>query len=165
MAEAVLDWPEIRDAMKAELEDVQNSAGAPAFVQVIAGEPMGLPLGGPYACFWYLGRADAREGRMSLGNVMYAARWQVMGLWPAQAERVTLGDWEADIATVDTNIRRRFRANSTINSSVTDLDILDSQLDYGELPYPGGGGAVGLYRVLQMEVRLDNLEGEAIAHG
>lgn len=166
MAEAVLDWMEIRDAMKEELELVQNSAGAPAFAQVIPGEPIGLPLGGPYCCFWYLGRTDAREGRMTLGNVMYAARWQVMCLWPIQVERATLADWEADIATVDTNIRRRFRANSTINSTVTDLDILDSQLDYGELPggrNPDGGVALFLYRVLQMEVRLDNLEGEEIA--
>ena len=120
MAEAVLDWPTIMTAIQAELAAVVNTAGAPAFGEnVIAGEPIGLPLGGPYACFWYLGRENARTANgapASYGNVMYAARIQVMCLWPRQ-DRATLAAWEADIATIDTNIRRRFRANSTTSTA------------------------------------------------
>ena len=99
---------------------------------------------------------------MPLGNGMSAARFQIMALWPMQAERSKLGAWEADIATIDTAIRRALRADSTVNSAVTDLDITDSQLGYGDLPVAGQAGTLGLYRVLQMELRLDNLEGEAI---
>jgi len=161
MAEAVLDWQTIFAAIESELRAVTNTAGETAFLDVIQGEPMGLPIGGPYACFWYLGRTDSMSGNETYGNVMYAARVQVACLWPMQAERVTIGDWEADMATVDTNIRRAFRANSTINSNLTDLDISDSSLDYGTLP--ASAGKAGIYRVLMFELRLDNLEGEAIS--
>lgn len=165
MAEQVPVWADVFSAIQAELEAVTNTAGGPAFADVIQGEPIGLPLGGPYACFWYLGRTDA-SGGATFGNIMYAARIQIMCLWPMRAERETLGAWEADIATIDTSIRRRFRANSVINSNLTDLDILDSQVSYGDLPSSQaapGTSARNLYRVLQMELRLDNLEGEAIA--
>lgn len=160
MAEAVLNWPEIMAAIKAELEAVENSANAPAFQLVVMGEPIGAVLGGPHCYAWYLGRTNAREGEKTLRNIMYAARIQIMALWPRQ-DISTVETWEADIATVDTNIRRAFRANSTINSNVTDLDITDSQVDYGDLP--AAEGRRMLYRVLQFELRLDNLEGEAIS--
>lgn len=168
MTEQVPDWTTIFDAIETELTAVLNTAGAPAFLEVIQGEPIGLPLGGPYCCFWYLGRtkASTAPAEETYGNVMYAGRIQIACLWPMQAERETLGAWEADIATIDTSIRRAFRANSVINSNLTDLKILDSQLGYGDLPQsqaaPNTSGR-SLYRVLQLELRLDNLEGEAIA--
>lgn len=162
MTETVLSWPTLMDAIAAELAAVTDTNGNLAFT-VIQGEPIGLPLGGPYACFWYLGRTVADQGPQTLTNVMYAARVQVLCLWPVQAERGTLAQWEADIATVDTSIRRRLRANSTVNSNVTDLDILDSDVAYGDLPVGTAGPQRALYRVLQMELRLDNLEGEAIS--
>lgn len=164
MAEAVLDWAVILDAIRQELEAVVNADGRQAFVQVFIGEPIGLPLGGPYACAWYLGREDSRAGRATLGNIMYAAKIQILCLWPMQVERATLESWEADIATVDTNIRRAFRGNATINSNLTDLDISDSENSYGDLP--GAGSAANsrfVYRVLQFVLTLDNLEGEPIA--
>lgn len=163
MAEAVLNWTDIFNAIQAELEEVTNSAGAPAFEIVIPGEPIGLPPGGPYCCFWYLGRTDSgRTGgaNASFGNVMYAARIQVAAYWPAQVERSTVGTLEADIATIDTNIRRAFRANSTINNALTDLDITDSDVDFGGFPLSTNQA---LYRYLMFELRLDNLEGEAIS--
>lgn len=164
MTEAVLDWPAIMTAVREELEGVTNSNAMPAFAQVFIGEPIGLPPGGPYACAWYLGRTDSRSGRGTLGNIMYAARIQVLALWPVQAERATLENWEADIATVDTNIRRAFRANSTINSNLTDLDISDSENGYGDLPTGiRADSPRALYRVLQFVLTLDNLEGEAIS--
>lgn len=161
MTETVLDWQTIFAAIESELRAVTNTAGSAAFLDVIQGEPIALPIGGPYACFWYLGRTDSRAGQATLGNVMYAARIQIACLWPMQVERATLGDWEADMATIDTSIRRALRANSNVNSNVTDLDISDSTLDYGSLP--AAAGKAGIYRVLMMELRLDNLEGEAIA--
>lgn len=167
MAEAVLNWTTIMEAIQDELEAVLNAAGATAFAQVFMGEPIGLPLGGPYACAWYLGRTLATTAAGAYethGNVMYASRIQIACLWPMQAERATLESWEADIATIDTNIRRAFHANRTINSNVTDLRIQDSDNGYGDLPGAGGNGNQRfLYRVLQMELRLDNLEGEAIS--
>lgn len=163
MSEQVPVWADVFSAIDTELTAVLNTAGDAAFVDVIQGEPIGLPLGGPYVCFWYLGRTDASAGKLTLGNVMYAARIQILCLWPMQAERATLGAWEADIATIDTSIRRRFRANSVINSNLTDLDIGDSQLGYADLPIASGSNTRGLYRVLSMELQLDNLEGEAIS--
>lgn len=166
MAEQVPVWEDIFDAIEAELRAVLNTSGEIAFTDVIRGEPAGLPLGGPYAVFWYLGRTDsprAAGSRATLGNVMYAARIQIMCLWPQRVERSVLGAWEADIATIDTAIRRQFRANSVINSNLTDLDITDSDVSYGTLPIPAPQGSRGLYRMLQFELVLDNLEGEAIA--
>jgi hypothetical protein len=165
MAEAVLNWSDIFAAIKAHLEAETNDAGGQRFAEVFIGEPQGLPPGGPYACAWYLGRmtASTATGDETYGNVMYAARVQIMGFWPSQPERVTLPEWEADIAGADTSIRRRFRGDSTLNSEVTDLKITESNVDYGDLPIPGKAGVRALYRVLQFELRLDNLEGEAIA--
>lgn len=171
MAETVFDWPAIFDAIEAELVAIQNSAGQAAFQQVIIGEPAGLPLQQkPIACAWYLGRTAptfADSDRTFL-NMMYAARVQIMVLWPIQIERVTLESWEADIATIDTNIRRALRSNSVLGGECTDLDILDSDVTYGELPRPTPPGQAqvwGLYRVLSMELRLDNLEGEEFGDG
>ncbi len=163
MAEAVLNWTDIFNAIQADLEAVTNSAGAPAFEIVIPGEPIGLPVGGPYCCFWYRGRIPATKAggaRATFGNVMYAARIQVAAYWQRQNERSTVGTLEADIATIDTNMRRAFRANSTINNNLTDLDITDSEVDFGGFPLSGNQA---LYRYLMFELRLDNLEGEAIA--
>lgn len=160
MAEAVLDWPNILAAIRSELEQVQNSIGGQAFQEIIAGEPLGLPLGGPIACFWYLGRSNSRQGPQTLGNVMYAAHIQIGVFWVKQHERDTLEALDADIATIDTDIRRRFRANSTINHNLTDLDITDSDVGFG--PSPGISPTIQ-YRALMFELILDNLEGEAIA--
>lgn len=161
MAEAVLNWATIIAAIKTELEGVQYN-GSAAFQQVIPGEPLGLPIGGPHAAFWYLGRRDttkAAGSQKTLGNVMYAARIQVGAFWVKQHERDTLANLEAAIATIDTNIRRAFRANSTINNNLTDLDITDSDVGFG--PSPGISPSIQ-YRALMFELILDNLEGEAI---
>lgn len=163
MSEAVLDWPAIITAIQTHLQLVLNNAGDPAFQQVFPGEPLGLPVGGPYACFWYMGRvaSDKTEGApASFGNVMYAARVQIAAFWPIQPERTTLPDLEADIAAIDTSIRRELRGDSTINSEVTDLTITDSVVSYGSFP---AGGTPQLYRSLMFELHMDNLEGEAIA--
>ena len=160
MSEAVLDWNTILSAIENELRGVTNANGDLAFVDVIPGKPLGLPLGGPYACFWYEGRIPSREGEMSMGNVMYAARIPIQCFWLRQAERSTLLALEADIATVDTGIRRAFRANSTINSTVTDLTITDTERDNGVF---AGSQNQTVYESIAFELRLDNLEGEAIS--
>ncbi len=166
MSEAVLAWPTIMTAIQTELAGVLNNAGAAAFLQVFPGEPLGLPLSDPsdprgYACFWYLGRsASTTGGPESLGNIMYAARIQIACYWPAFTERAVLPAFEADMAAIDTSIRRALRASSTVNSNVTDLDLTDSTLSYGSFPQDKSGI---LYRTLMFELHLDNLEGEAIA--
>ena len=162
MTEAILDWDEIFAAIKQELEGVQDKDGNPAFLTVGIGEPLGLPLGGPHAYAWYTGRQDAvhAPARATLGNVMYAAVIQVGVFWVKQSERDTLQLLDADIAAIDTNIRRAFRANSTINNRLTDLDITDSQVGFG--PSPGISPSIQ-YRAMMFELILDNLEGEAIA--
>lgn len=163
MAESVPNWTTIMAAIKSELEAVLNSAGAAAFQEAGIGEPLGLPLGGPHAFAWYTGRRDAIHAGgagQTLGNVMYAAVIQVGVFWVKQHERDTLEALDADIATIDTNIRRAFRANSTINSNLTDLEITDSQVGFG--PSPGISPSIQ-YRALMFELILDNLEGEAIA--
>jgi len=163
MAESVPNWTSILAAIKTELVAVLNSAGAAAFQSVGIGEPLGLPLGGPHAFAWYVGRRDAITSggnRETFGNVMYAAVIQVGVFWVKQNERDTLEALDADIATIDTNIRRRFRANSTINSNLTDLEITDSQVGFG--PSPGISPSIQ-YRALMFELILDNLEGEAIS--
>lgn len=162
MAEQIPNWSEIFEAIDAELVSVLNNAGATAFQEVIAGEPHGLPLGGPFACYWYGGRVDSRSGGSTLGNVMYAARVIVECFWPIQVERTTLRALEADIAAIDTSIRREFRGNSAINSNLTDLYFTDSQLAFDDLPIVATD-RFGFYRKLSMELHLENLEGEPIA--
>jgi len=166
MAEAVLNWTSIMSAIETELQSVNSIAGAALF-NVIPGEPLGLPLNLPdkaHACFWYLGRTRAETGGGSygtLGNVMYAARIQIQCFFPVQNERATLSAQEAEIATADTSIRRALHANSNLDiTGVTDLRIGDSELAYDDLAR--SDGKIGVYRRLSMELRLDNLEGEAI---
>lgn len=160
MSETVINWTTVLTAIQTELAGVTNASGNTAFLDVLPGKPLGLPLGGPYACFWYEGRMPATEGEETYGNVMYAARIAVQAFWPRQAERATLLALEADLATVDTGMRRAFRANSTINSAVTDLKITDSERDNGVFV---GSGNQTVYESISFELRLDNLEGEAIA--
>lgn len=165
----MLTWSTIFDAIEAHLAAVENASSAPAFQSVVIGPPAALPLGGPHAFAWYKGRTDPLHtagANKTLGNVMYAARIGIAAFWPWQPDRATHESWEADIATIDTNLRRAFRADATINSNVTDLEILDSAdtEPYVQMPQLAPGGATsGIYRVLEMELVLDNLEGEAIA--
>jgi hypothetical protein len=159
VTEAILNWPSIIDGIQAELEAEINDLGAQRFVKVFPGEPLGLPPGGPYACFWYAGRTPPRHAAgfsQVLGQIMYAARIHVACFWPIQPERLSGSEWESDIAGADTSIRRRFRGNSTINNNLTDLDIDDSTVSYGGFP----SGQQQLYRALEFDLYLDNLEGE-----
>lgn len=145
------------DAIRAHLEADTNDAGGTRFAQVFIGEPQGVPPGGPYACAWYLGRAAAGK---TLTNVMYQARIQIVCMWPMQVERNTIEDWETDIWGADDSLRTRFRGDSTLNSEANDLEITDSVVGYGGFP---ASANKALYRTLEFELQLDNLEGEAIA--
>lgn len=161
MSEAILDWSVIMPTIQSHLEAVTDLDGVPLFRGVYEGPIIGLPLGGPYANFQYIGRMDAKSAggnQMTLGTVMYAARIYVGCFWVRQVERATLALFDQQMAKADTDIRRAFRGDSTINSDVTDLDITDSTTSPGrffEGPNPGV-----MYNALEFELHLDNLEGE-----
>lgn len=163
MTEVALDWDAIYAAVRTHLEDdLKRDGSAPRFAQVFEGEPLGLPPSVEsqgYACFWYLGREDSISGRMTLANIMYAARIQVAAFWAIQPERHTLGELDRELADCDTSLRRRFRGDSTINSNITDLNITDSDVSFGGFPI----SSKALYRSLMFELRFENLEGEAIS--
>lgn len=146
-----IDHSDVLDRIEAIL--VANST--PQFQKVIVGEPLGLPLGGPHAAVWYLGRE--LDG-MTLGNAMIVERYQVMCFWPRRPELATLETFENEIADADQALATAFRADSTLNGESTDLSITDSRVDYGVFP---SGNTI--YRSLEFELRVLDLEGEAIA--
>lgn len=149
-----IDHTDIADRIQAILE----ANTTPQFLAVFCGEPLGLPLGGPYAAFWYLGRT---EDEKTLGNVMPTERWQVTCWWNRQPERSTLEAWEVGIADADTALRTAFRGDSTLNGESTDLDITGSSVDYRAFPL--GQQPAALYRGLSFELLILDLEGEAIS--
>lgn len=129
---------------------------------VVHGEPLALaPDGSPFACYWYLGRTDPPEGRRTLRNVMYAARFRVICLWHRPLEIGSFTAMEDEIGTADDSLRAAFRGDSTLNGTATDLDISDSQVDYGAFPLQGEGSAI--YRSLEFDLLVTSLEGETIA--
>ena len=162
MAEVILDYHAIMDAFAAELRAVTKSDGSPAFVDVLAAEPYAAPPHpGPHCYYWYLGRTDSIQGGQTLGNVMYAAVFQVTVIWSLQ-DAAVLEEWNVEIATIDTDIRRRFRGNSTINSAVNDLTITDTDVGYirfGINPRTG----IPTHRAIELQIHLHNLEGEPIS--
>lgn len=165
MAEAILDWPVIMANIKAELASVTKPDGSPVFTAIIEGEPWAPLVDVTWCAFWYAGRvAPTHTGgaQQTLDNVMYAAEIEFVGYWPIP-DMAVLPALDAEIATVDTNIRRRIRANSTLNSEVTDLDITDSRAVYANFPNAVAELRGLTYRVLTMQIILDNLEGEPIS--
>jgi hypothetical protein len=126
---------------------------------VFSGPPKGLPPGGPYGTFWYLGRTDPPTGRETWGNVMLVSRWQVACIWPRYPERTTHDVLEAVIADAEQALRTAFRGDSTLNGKTTDLKITDSEVD---LVSPETNPN-SLFRSVAFELQLIDLEGEAIA--
>lgn len=136
----------------------------PVFQAVLAGQPLGLPLGGPYAAYWYLGRGVPVEGTDTLGQVMLIERWQIAFWWPLQAERSTIQALEVEIADCDQSTRTAFWADADLGASVaTYIDLTDSEVGFGRFPLAGSPANAKIYRGLGYELHVADLEGEAKA--
>lgn len=143
------------------LQAIFEGHTTPTFT-VVTGEPLALaPDGSPFLCFWYLGDQPAREGRMTLGNVMVEERFKVICLWHRQIELGTFEAFEKEIWDANRTLKAALRGDSTLNGYVTDLDVTDSEVDYGVFPIQGTSSAV--YRSLEFELLLRALDEEAIA--
>lgn len=150
-----LDRTAIIDRIQAVLEEHTT----PAFT-VVVGEPLALgPDGAPFACFWYLGDTDPPEGRRTLANIMSLERFQVMCFWHRQMELGTLEALETEIWQANRTLKAAFRGDSSLNNEATDLDITDSQVDYGVFPIDGAT----FFRTLEFELQVKSLEEEAIS--
>lgn len=154
-----IDHQAIADRIQAILE----ANTTPQFLAVFCGEPLGLPLGGPFAAFWYLGR-QPQIGTLR-GQINVTERWAIACWWPRQPERATLEAWEVSIADADQALQTAFRADSQLNAASTTatsrfIDLTDSTVDYRSFPLGAQPGA--LYRGLNFEILLNNPEGEAI---
>lgn len=159
--EVVLDFHTVMNAIRDELRAVTKSDGSPAFEDVQMAEPYAAPPStGPHCYFWYLGRTDSLQGGQTLDQIMYACVFQVTVIW-ALHDVAVLEEWNVEIATIDTAIRRRFRANSTINSELNDLTISDSDVGYIRFGINPRSGPP-THRAIEMQVSLHNLNGEPI---
>lgn len=131
---------------------------------VVPGEPLALaPDGSPFLCFWYMGDTDPPEGRMTLTNVMVLERFKVMCLWHRVLELGTYEALENQIWDANRTLKAALRGDSTLGELVTDLDVTDSQVDYGVFPIQGASGNAPVYRSLEFELLLKGLEEEDIA--
>lgn len=143
-------------------EAILTAVSTPTFLAVIPGEPLGLPLGGPYTAFWYLGRGmGTRSGEMSLSNALITERWHIECWWPREPERATFERWENDISDADQAIQMAIRGDSQLSGQCSDLWLSDSAIGYKSFPL--GAQPNNLYRSLSFTVHLEDLEGEAIA--
>lgn len=97
---------------------------------------------------------------MTLGNVMVLSRFQVMCFWHRTLELDTFEALEKEIWDADRSLKAGFRADSTLNNEATDLDITNSEVDYGIFPLQGG---TVTYRTLAFELQVKSLTEEAIA--
>lgn len=150
-----------RDAITVRIGEICRALTTPRFT-VIEGEPLALsPDGSPFLCFWYLGDTAPPEGRMTLGNVMVLERFQIMCFWHRRLEPGTFERFEAEIWQANRTLKAAFRADSTLNNEATDLDITDSQVDYGVFPLQSASPV--MYRSLEFELQVKSLEEEAIA--
>lgn len=148
-----------RESVVNRIQAIIEAHTTPTFTAIV-GEPLALgPDGSPFCCFWYLGEGEAPEGRMTLGNVMVLERFQVMCFWHRQPELATLEALETEIWQANRTLKAAFRADSNLNSTVDDLDITDSQVDYGVFPIEQG---TVLYRTLEFELHVKSLTEEAI---
>lgn len=148
-----------RDAITARIGAILTAHTTPRFT-VFEGEPLGLgPDGSPFACFWYLGDTDPPEGGMTFTNVMVMERFQIICFWHRVLEIGSLPGLEAEIWSANRTLKAAFRADSTLNGAATDIDITDSQVDYGVFPLD----ATAMYRTLEFELLVKSLEEEAIS--
>lgn len=145
------------------IEAILTANTTPQF-RVLVGEPVGLPAdGSPFACFWYLGRTDPDEGPMTFGNRMNLYRFRVMCLWHRRPEIGTLESFEKEIWDADVSLRAAFWGDYTLNNEATDLDITDSEVAIGYFPLQSQQGRQALYRSLEFDLLVKELEGEALA--
>jgi hypothetical protein len=142
------------------LQAIFTAHTTPAFT-VVTGEPLALaPDGSPFLCFWYLGDTEPPEGRMTFTNVMVMERFQVICLWHRVLELEAFEALEKEIWDANRTLKAALRGDSTLNNEATDLDIKDSQVDYGVFPLDG---SPYVYRSLEFELHIKDLEAEAIA--
>lgn len=149
-----LNHTDLIDRIQTILESTER------FVQVFPGEPLGLPQGGPYAAFWYLGR-EVSIGSLR-GQIDVTERYQVTCWWPRQAERTTLEPFENQIADTDQALHVAFRADSSLNAASatatsTFAVVTNSAVSYGVFP-----GSNLIYRALEFELHVNDREGESI---
>lgn len=153
-----------RTVATARIQALLEGITSPSFVDVFQGEPLGLPPGGPYACWWYTGDQDAEVGRQTLGNVMVDEVFRIAVFWPRVVERTVLPSQEADIWAVSRKVQTAFIGDSTLNdtatSGVTSLEIRTRGVDFGAFPLDP---RPQIYRVLEFELRLEDLNAESVA--
>lgn len=142
------------------IEAILVANTSPVFLQVFPGEPLGLPVGGPYAAFWYLGR-EVSIGSLR-GQIDVTERYQVTCWWPRQPERATLEAFENEIADADQSLHTAFRADSSLNAASatptsTFAVVTNSAVSYVVFP-----GSTLVYRALEFELHVNDREGESI---
>lgn len=132
------------------------------FKRVFAGEPLGLPLSGPYAAFWLTG--ESRKGK-TLGNVMVRTNVRVRLYWELVGEDTVREAVEQEIWTAMREVQAAFRADSLLNATsdaaIADLEIGNADAGYMEQSSPTGVNA--WYRTLTFDLEIEDLEAEAIA--
>lgn len=156
-----LNHAAIVNRIEAIMSGVQKG-NSPLFKHVYPGEPLGLPVGGPYAAFWYLGRVP-KFGNVR-GDIEVYERYQIACYWPRQPEPSTLEAFENEIADADQALQTAFRADSTLSNgsgppyqSSPTIDITDSAVAYGGFPATRGAA---IYRSLEFELHVLDREGE-----
>lgn len=154
-----LDWDTILD----RVFDILQEQTDPGFT-VIAGQRVQLPAdGGPFACFWYAGDQDPDEGEMSLSNRMNAEKLTVELYWHPRVEPNGNLRMEKDVAKAVQAIRGAFWGDYTLSSNCSYLEVGRAQEpSYGYFPLQSTEGRQALFYRVEMELRIIDLEGEAI---
>ena len=141
------------------IEEILRANTSPQFLDVIVGEPLGLPLGGPYAVFWYLGDGMPSEGRGTFTQRFHEERFRVQVYWHRRPELASLKEWEYEITDCKQALLTAFAADSQLGGNCDDLDY--STVENGYVKHEVD--SIQWYRVLRFDLVLNGLNEEAIS--
>lgn len=136
-----------------------GNVGVTRFNQVIQG-PGQLPNGDRIAAFWV---SEVADDQQTFGNVLTTYRFTVALYW--QPRKMASDHPNMEMERLDSlrAVRTRFRADSTLGGSVTDLDIGPASSSVSQGLAPDGTPLTPAYIAFTFDLLIEDYEGEAIA--
>lgn len=136
-----------------------GNVGVTRFNQVMQG-PLYRPQSDRIAAFWI---SEVSDEQQTLGNVLTTYRFTVGLYWEMRALPSDQPLIELERLDSLRAVRTRFRADSTLGDSVTDLDIGPAVHSITQYLEPARGQASAPFLTLTFDLFIEDYEGEAIA--
>lgn len=160
MANTSADRSSALDTIEAILEATNGSTTT---TKVLWGGAAAIPIGvglNPFATVEFGGEDEKEE---TFGNVMVWHTFEIGLHWPVSPEEAVAKTRLLAIWNACRDVQGALRADSTLGEKVSGMQIGIARLELTEIAVPGANGGSIPLESLRFTLRLQELEGEAVA--